>query len=328
MPCCKCNRTGSCKGCACVKAKRLCKNCLPSKLGSCANTTEQSQPTGTRSTSLDASPLDAHRPNRPPTSLTAPELEATSTDRDPLVNTQQDPRMELPPCSPTNEPVFTWGTHDANDFSTILEAAYTEVIHWRKNSFTIPFGNAGKEFVTELAKLYSAFASASALESIALKAATTLPILLLQKPQKASKAKEHIICLERRLRLWREGNLNDLVLEGRTIQRRLPKGSSSKSKESCARSFANLIFAGKCKAALNLLTKDSEGSILHLDDLVDPAMSDSPTVRATLLSKHPKGQGPHPNCTPPQEAHPVIFEAIDANTIRSAALHTTGAVWH
>ena len=34
MPCCRCNRMGSCKGCTCVKAGR---NCLPSKLGSCVN---------------------------------------------------------------------------------------------------------------------------------------------------------------------------------------------------------------------------------------------------------------------------------------------------
>ena len=36
---CTCNRTGSCRGCACVKARKECSNCLllPSKLGSCSN---------------------------------------------------------------------------------------------------------------------------------------------------------------------------------------------------------------------------------------------------------------------------------------------------
>lgn len=37
MPCCKCNRTGTCRGCACTKAKRSCINCLPCKLGNCVN---------------------------------------------------------------------------------------------------------------------------------------------------------------------------------------------------------------------------------------------------------------------------------------------------
>ena len=177
------------------------------------------------------------------------------------------------------------------------------------------FGKAGREFVGELSKLYQAFASASALESIALKAATVLPILLLQKPQKASKAKEHATCLERRLRSWKEGNLNDLLLEGRAIQGRLPKFVTSKSTEIIARSFANLMFAGKCKAALDLLSNTGDGGILHLDDYTDPSATDSPRVRDVLLSKHPMGQTACANCilqSPPQEVHPVIFESIDA----------------
>ena len=173
--------------------------------------------------------------------------------------------------------MFTWGNHSATDFSNILEATYSEVVLWRRNSFILPFGKAGREFVGELSKLYQAFASASALESIALKAATVLPILLLQKPQKASKAKEHATCLERRLRSWKEGNLNDLLLEGRAIQGRLPKIVTSKSTENIARSFANLMFAGKCKAALDLLSNTGDGGILHLDDVLHrPRLSNSP----------------------------------------------------
>ena len=35
--CCKCNRSGSCSRCACVKAGKSCENCLPGKLGTCCN---------------------------------------------------------------------------------------------------------------------------------------------------------------------------------------------------------------------------------------------------------------------------------------------------
>ena len=202
------------------------------------------------------------------------------------------------------------------------------MVHWRRNCFTVPFGKAGKEFVGELSRLFAGFASSSLLESIALKAATVLPILLLQKPQSVSKSKDHIACLVRRLNSWKEGNLNDLILEGRAIQRRLPKFSSPKINESRARLFANLMFAGKCKAALNLLSSDDKGGILHLEDRSDPSNTDSPAVRDVLISKHPTGQGARANCILqplPQNAHPVIFEAIDANVIRSATLHITGS---
>ena len=94
----------------------------------------------------------------------------------------------MPFPEPVSRQAFTWGNHSAAEFTNILEIFYTEVVHWRRNCFTVPFGKAGRELVCELSKLYT---SGSALESIALKATTVLPILLLQKPQRASKAKEH-----------------------------------------------------------------------------------------------------------------------------------------
>ena len=45
-----------------------------------------------------------------------------------------------------------------------------------------------------------------------------MPSLLLQKPTKNSKAKEHNTALGRRLQLWQEGNLASLLKEGETIQ--------------------------------------------------------------------------------------------------------------
>ena len=51
-----------------------------------------------------------------------------------------------------------------------------------------------------------------------LKAIHVMPALLLQKPSKASKAKDQLKALERRLRLWEEENIIELVNEGKTIQ--------------------------------------------------------------------------------------------------------------
>ena len=116
-----------------------------------------------------------------------------------------------------NDPVFVWGSFDAELLSQVLGDTYSEVVHWRRNCFAVPLGKVGKEFLGELSRLLQAFASASALESVALRAATVLPILLLQKPRRASKKKEHITCLERRLKIWKVGGLGKLVLEGRAI---------------------------------------------------------------------------------------------------------------
>ena len=99
-------------------------------------------------------------------------------------------------------------------------------------------------FVSELARLYKAFASSSAMESIAI----VLPTLLLQKPSSKSKAKEHSACLDRGLSMWLCGNLNDLLLEGRTIQQCIHTQSEDRQKHHAC-SYANLMFEGKTKAA-------------------------------------------------------------------------------
>ena len=37
MPCCRCNRSGRCRNCSCVKADSLCQSCLHQCLGNCSN---------------------------------------------------------------------------------------------------------------------------------------------------------------------------------------------------------------------------------------------------------------------------------------------------
>ena len=48
----------------------------------------------------------------------------------------------------------------------------------------------------------------------------------LKKPSRTSKTKQHIT-LERRLGLWSNGDLDELVREGRAIQQRLPKRTTT-----------------------------------------------------------------------------------------------------
>ena len=137
-----------------------------------------------------------------------------------------------------------------------------------------------------------------------------LPILLLQKPSRTSKTKQHIALLERRLGLWSNGDLDELVRDGRAIQQRLPKNVLTKANSSLARSFSNLMFMGKCKATLDLLSRGEKGGILHLNDHVNPDDPLSPTVRESLVQKHPVGQPAYSSCIvpdEPQDSHPVIL---------------------
>ena len=88
----------------------------------------------------------------------------------------------------------------------------------------VPSGRVGKEFIMELTRLWRAYATASAMEAIALCAAAVMCVLLLQKPHEKSKTRNHVSYLERRLKLWTKGDIKDLLAEGRTIQGYLRRG--------------------------------------------------------------------------------------------------------
>ena len=56
-----------------------------------------------------------------------------------------------------------------------------------------------------------------------------MPSLLLQKPSKESKAKDHVKALDRRMILWPSGDLIELTNEGIAIQECLPVHEKGKS---------------------------------------------------------------------------------------------------
>ena len=112
---------------------------------------------------------------------------------------------------------YTWGNHESDTFEKNLNNAYEKIVHWKKNIFLLPSGKAGKEFIDEMTRLVGEWNNDSPLKLISLKALMVMPCLLLQKPSKTSKAKDHLLALERRLLLWKNGDIEELVHEGETI---------------------------------------------------------------------------------------------------------------
>ena len=144
------------------------------------------------------------------------------------------------------------------DFIQSIDAAYAEVVRWKHNLFLTPSGKSGREFVSELARLFRSYGEGSALESIAIKAAMVLPHLLLQKPFSSAKTQDHIEFLQRRLILWKIGDINNLLDEGRTIQHHLQKNYRevlTDNKDRASRHFAKLMAQGKVGDALKIISK-------------------------------------------------------------------------
>ena len=330
-----------------MKAGKACVDCLPSKRSCCSNLTvplvdtQHSQVNGpsTLASPGPADPVsileDSEGPQLVPTNESLPDLPSSQQQSVPRILDGPDEgcfpcTSALPTFVPMAGPMFTWGVLDSSKLMELLDTAYCETVHWRLNCFKVPQGSAGKAFVNELARLFHAFATGSALESVALKAATVLPLLLLQKPHQKSKQKDHISCLEQRMRLWEDGEFLELLEEGRTIQGRLRKSHSHRHDDDdhLARRFANFMFQGKTHAALQLLSDKGKGSVLHLDSPISTKDSEHCTVKDVLKSKHPPGLPADPDVVIPEvppDVHPVVFDPIDASLIRSISLRTRGA---
>ena len=72
--------------------------------------------------------------------------------------------------------------------------------------------------------------------------------------------------LEERLKLWNEGNIEEIIQEARRIQNRFRYSTTSRhAHEDNACSFAKLMLEGKTSVALKMLSKDFDNGVVKLD---------------------------------------------------------------
>ena len=130
----------------------------------------------------------------------------------------------------------------------------------------------GREFIEKMTEHLKDWNNGSKMQPIALKAAIVLLAVGLQKPSQKSKAKDHQECLAKTLVLWKEGETEKLLRQGRVIQKRL-SNSRRVDQPNAARVFANLFRSGQVNSALR--TKGSGG----------PSGVDANEFRRILASK-------------------------------------------
>ena len=162
----------------------------------------------------------------------------------------------------------------------------------------------------ELTRIINSWTNNSPLRTIAMKAIHVMPALLLQKPSKKSKSKDHMLALERRLKLWDEGNLLELLAEGTTIQDRIT--SSDCNISAISKKFKLLMQKGDVNAALKLLTNNMNNGILPLND----------NTLILLEQKHPEASEVQTEILidqPPERIHPIVYDAIDEDLIFNVA---------
>ena len=135
-------------------------------------------------------------------------------------------------------------------------------------------------FVREITDLIHSWCIKTKWREIALKAVMIMPSLLLQKVSPKSKSSENKKLIERRIALWQNGQVSELLRECIAIQSRLPNTVREVNPEQTAKKFANFVINGNINGALRLLENNDagRGGILPMNES---------TVQQ-LHKKHPK----------------------------------------
>ena len=100
-----------------------------------------------------------------------------------------------------NSTIFKSAEVDEKEFIERLQQIHEKAAYWKRNLFLLPSGKAGRSFIDEIASLLKNWIAGAAFDNTAFKAVMVVPRLLSHKPSKNSKAKEHLIALERRMKL-------------------------------------------------------------------------------------------------------------------------------
>ena len=230
-------------------------------------------------------------------------------------NAAQQSHIEVTASSPG----LIWGQlRGYENVKAAIENAYAEITKWQRNIFEVPRGKSGQRFISEAIRLLQLFNNKTSWEPLAIQCLNIFLPIILQKPSAKSKANDHVRYLTKRLKLWEEGKLKELMSECKEIQKRLSV-SKRKTSESATRGFARLMMLGKVRQALKLI--DANSDITGTHEL-------SNEIRISLQAKHPKGEPLQHHVLVQREnteVEEVIFEEVNVDRVKRAARNTFGS---
>ena len=186
----------------------------------------------------------------------------------------------------------------------------------------MPKGKSGRAFIAEITEWVKKWNNKTAFRDISFKVIFIMHALLLQQTNRNNKAKQNKEILSRRLALWKESKLSDLLNEANVIQTRLSQNTKrSSDSDALDRKFRNLIVAGNVSGALRLLDSNPSSGVLSMSD----------ETLKLLHEKHPKAKPFYEQMAlntpvnPERKFDPVIFDNITPDLIQRLALQTKGS---
>jgi len=124
--------------------------------------------------------------------------------------------------------------------------------------------------------------------------------------------------LERRLELWEAGEFVQVFDEASTIQSSFKDSFRPKTVNELSKRFLKEMQRGNVNEAIKILTNNMRNVVLPITD----------ETLHKLRQKHPESKEPGDSALltdEPTSVHPIKFEMIDAEMVRSATLKTKGS---
>ena len=99
------------------------------------------------------------------------------------VNSSNEKLNDVPGCLPeyveVNRPqLVNWNRNSDGElitiYSSLIDDAYIEITTWRKNTFLVPYGKKGRDFIDQLTKHIDDWNNGTIMQHLALKAAIVL----------------------------------------------------------------------------------------------------------------------------------------------------------
>ena len=211
-----------------------------------------------------------------------------------------------------------WGNLDSLlQIDNELNTCFDTVITWRKIFFLVLRRKAGKSSIAEAARILNLYNYNTSRKLIALKALMVFLPMMLQKPIRTSKAKDHCNYLQKILKLWEEGKFNEILRECMEIQKRL-QVDQQKSRFNLNKTFTRLMLSGNVSQAAKLINR-RKGGVLKIDE----------EVKEQLIKKHPKASAAKRGTLLfgyEEKVEHVIFESIDADLVCKVVKTMKGSV--
>ena len=224
-----------------------------------------------------------------------------------------------------DSPKLKWGPYEGTDMIRArVDDVFAEIVGWHKNLFLVPLGKTGKDFIKELTRLLDLFTNKTQWESVALSFVHIFIPLMLQKPSAKSRAKENSQYLAKRLNLWSNGKVDDILNECRVIQTRLKTDISKCTPESKLKAFCRLMLHGKVSKALKFVNNESD--IVGVHSITN---DNKESIFRQLKALHPDAKMLTVDgfVSPPNtiDVEPVIYEDITSDMIHDIAKTLSGS---